>query len=143
MTTFDQKTLEYSKRYSVSPLGMTYIIEVYESLKRFIGMNTVDIYNCITEEYYAYDLSKPPKYHYEELPADLVKMLNGIIAKNETIERFFRTKDNEHRFILGFIKNKLQPKDYLFKGILTMRGHQRGENTDNTFKPLVDSYYQH
>jgi hypothetical protein len=142
MTTFNKKTLDYSRRYSITPLGMTYILEVYESIKRFIGMDSVDIHNCITEEYYAYDLSKAPKYHYEELPADLVRMLNGIIAKNESIEKFFRNKDNEHKFIIGFIKNKLQPRDYLFRGVITNRGHQRGENTDNTFKPVIVSTYK-
>lgn len=140
MISLTQKDITFAQKYSVNPLGMRGILEVYESLSRFIGLGIRELEYVVTEEAYHHNYTKAPKYTYSELPFDLSRMLRGIMDRYGSVESYLREPNSEHNFIQVFIKNRYQPKDFLFEGVLTPRHMKRGEFTDNTFTVEVTEY---
>lgn len=132
MTTFQKEDMELAKKYSINPIGMVGILRVYETLSRFVGYTAQDVDNSIAEDAYHHSYTKPPKYTYTNLPYDLSKMVKSIIAKYGNVENFLNSDNSKHKFILGFIKHRYQPSNFLFKGILTFNHLMRGDHADNT-----------
>jgi len=140
--TFTQRDLKWAKHYSVNPIGMIGIRRVYETIQRFVGMDEEDIINSTIETAFHYSYTKPPRYSYEEIPYALITLLNGLISKNGSIENFIRHPESEHRFILGFIKSRYQPKDFLFPGVVIPRWAKRGDDEQSAAKKKAHGGYK-
>jgi len=142
MTTFQKEDIDLAKKYSVNPIGMIGILRVYETLSRFVGYSKIDVDASITEEVYHNSYKKPPKYTYYELPYEITIMVKSIISKWGNVENFLNSKNSKHNFILGFIKKRYQPKDFLFRGVLTFRYLMRGDYVDNTRGYVMEVEYE-
>ena len=142
MTTFQKEDMDLAKKYSVNQIGMVGILRVYETLGRFTGYSKSDVDASITEDAYHHSYTKPPKYTYDELPYEMTNMVKSIISKWGSVENFLNSENSKHSFILGFIKKRYQPRDFLFRGILTFRHLKRGEYTDKTKGYVTEVEYE-
>ena len=134
MIAYSALDAEKAKKYSINPYGLLGILRVFDRLGSFADVSIADIEHLITEESYVYSLSKPPKYTYRNLPIGLQSLLADLIRKYGAVGNFLNLPDAEHRFILGFIKKRLQPRDLMFTGRVCWDHEKRGEYEDHTYQ---------
>lgn len=101
----------------------------------FLAINRVSHIRTYTElENTICEIYQNKEYTYEQLPQRLKDIVYNAIKTNQPLGKFYGDIDNItnlRKFIQRLKSKWIQPKDYIFQGIITYTSLARGNNTNN------------
>lgn len=123
-----EQEIQLAQEFGHTPLEIRAITDVYKIIDRFSDMEAEDIDNLIIEDRSWNSEKRKVGFIYSEIPYRLAIKVKDIISSHGDVAKFFSPgAQNKYlkSFILNFIRDREQPSDYLFSGIIIGRGRKR------------------
>ena len=131
----DKLVLNTANILKKDPKEIEAISLVYDTVSRFAGFSIKKVDEAI-EEISGLENGKRVN-DYKELPVALTSKVKQLIKNYGNVNRFFSPYKKERNFLKfceSFYKERLQPRDFYFQGVITFRHLKWNVRNDTTYQ---------